>query len=158
MVAHPAPKDAVAEASRTEAAIPQRALTAAGETVAARIGRAVQDGTHVLTMELHPAELGRVEVRLSFHDGGIGVQMTLDRPETYDAFSRNRGGMEQQLADAGINLGSGGLDLRFGQQSGHPAPQPGATAIRIPLPAETVPANRQPSAVSMHDGLIDILA
>ena len=97
---------------------PAQAAAEITATVAARIGRAVQDGTHVLTMQLHPAELGRVEVRLSFHDSGVGVQMTLDRAETFDTFSRNRSAMEQHLADSGINLGTGGLDLRFGQQPG----------------------------------------
>jgi hypothetical protein len=153
-----APQDVVTEPSRLEPTTLRRAVSEAGETVALRIGRAVQDGTRMLTMELHPAELGRVEVRLSFHDGGIGVQMTLDRPETYDAFARDRGVMERQLADAGINLMTGGLDLRFGQQPGHPAPQPGGAAARIALPTSATSPHVQPPSAAMYDGLINILA
>jgi flagellar hook-length control protein FliK len=137
---------------------PQQAVQKAAETVAARIGRAVQDGNHVLTMQLHPAELGRVEVRLSFHDGGIGVQMTLDRPETYDAFTRNRDAMEQHLANSGINLTTGGLDLRFGQQPDRSVPQPPMHAVRVPLSGETAFSASPPPVRSMRNGLIDILA
>ena len=102
------------------AAMLPRVAGEAGEPVAIRIARAARDGDKSLTMELHPADLGRVEVRLSFHADGVGVQMTLDKPETFEAFSRNRAGLEQQLAQAGINLGDGGLDLRLGQQGGQP--------------------------------------
>ena len=138
-------------------ALPAQAAAEVTATVAARIGRAVQDGTHVLTMQLHPAELGRVEVRLSFHDSGVGVQMTLDRAETFDAFSRNRSAMEQHLANSGINLGTGGLDLRFGQQPDR-SPQPFAPAVRIALLADAQPSIQPTSSLSTHDGLIDIFA
>lgn len=155
---HGAPQIAGVERTQSESpTLPARAAAEATATVAARIGRAMQDGTHVLTMQLHPAELGRVEVRLSFHDSGVGVQMTVDRAETFDAFSRNRGEMEQHLADSGINLGTGGLDLRFGQQPDH-SPQPFAPVVRIALPADAQPSNQPTSSRSAHDGMIDILA
>ncbi len=155
---HAAPQIAGVERTHSESpAPPAPAAAEVTATVAARIGRAVQDGTHVLTMQLHPAELGRVEVRLSFHDSGVGVQMTLDRAETFDSFSRNRGAMEQHLANSGINLGTGGLDLRFGQQPDR-SPQPFAPAVRIALPADAQPSNQPISSLSAHDGLIDILA
>ena len=157
-VPHAAPQIAGVERTHSESpALPAQAAAEVTATVAARIGRAVQDGTHVLTMQLHPAELGRVEVRLSFHDSGVGVQMTLDRAETFDAFSRNRSAMEQHLADSGINLGTGGLDLRFGQQPDR-SPQPFAPAVRIALPADAQPSIQPTSSLSTHDGLIDIFA
>lgn len=137
------------------AALPQE-IASAGATLAARIGRAVEDGTHVLTVALHPAELGRVELRLSFHTSGVEVQMTMSRPETYDAFTRNRGAMEQHLNDAGINLGSGGLDLRFGQQSDRSMPPP--SPVRIAVPGETTTVTSQPQTRSAAIGLVDILA
>ncbi len=155
---HAAPQ--IAGAERTHSQPPAPPAQAAAEitaTVVARIGRAVQDGSHVLTMQLHPAELGRVEVRLSFHDSGVGVQMTLDRAETFDTFSRNRSAMEQHLADSGINLGTGGLDLRFGQQPDR-SPQEFTPAVRIALPVDAQPSSQPTSSVSTHDGLIDILA
>lgn len=136
----------------------RQAVGKAAETVAARVGRAIQDGTRVLTMQLHPAELGRVEVRLTFHDSGVGVQMTVDRPETYDAFARNRGAMEQHLANSGVNLTTGGLDLRFGQQPDRSVPQPSMHAMRVPLSGDAASSESPPPARTMRDGLIDILA
>ena len=135
----------------------------AGETLAPlalRISRAVQDGDKVVTLELHPADLGRVEVRLSFHADGVGVQMTVDRAETFDSFSRNRTGMEQQLAQAGIDLGSGGLDLRLGQQSGgQPDPGRQSTSFRVPAAAiATMPIGVPPPLLWAGNGLLNIVA
>lgn len=150
------PTSAVASV-KPDLAPPQIAANAA-ETATTRVVRAVQDGSHVVTMELHPAELGRVEVRLSFHEGAVGVQMTLDRPETYDAFMRDRGVMEQHLADAGINVASGGLDMRFGQQPDRPAPQPPTQTVNVPVPQDDSGTGSRAAAQSRLNGLIDILA
>ena len=144
------------EPAKPSAAGLPHAIAEAGATIAARIGRAVEDGTHVLTVALHPVELGRVEVRLAFHSSGVDVQMTMSRPETYDAFTRNRGAMEQHLSDAGINLASGGLDMRFGQQPDRAMPPP--TPVRLSVLADTTTANLQPQLRSVSNGLVDILA
>ena len=140
---------------------PASLLTAGdpGEQVAVRISRAVQDGDKSLTLELHPAELGRVEVRLSFHAEGVGVQMTLDRPDAFDAFSRNRAGLEQQLAQAGIGLAGGGLDLRLGQQSGQQESERRAGSFRVSATSAAVPAAAAPAALRwLGHGLVDIVA
>ena len=154
----PAPHTITPARATPESPALQQAVGKAAETVAAQVGRAVQDGTRVLTMQLHPAELGRVEVRLSFHDAGIGVQMTVDRPETYDAFARNRSAMEQHLANSGVNLTTGGLDLRFGQQPDRGMPQPSMHTVRVPLSGEAASSELPPRARFVRDGLVDILA
>jgi flagellar hook-length control protein FliK len=92
---------------------------APAEQLAVRVASAVQNEQRSVTVELRPESLGRVEVRLNFHDDkSVSVQMTMDRHETYTAFRENRAGLTQQLSQAGINLGSSSLDLRFNQQ-GH---------------------------------------
>lgn len=131
----------------------------AGEPVAIRIARAARDGDKSLTMELHPADLGRVEVRLSFHADGVGVQMTLDKPETFEAFSRNRAGLEQQLAQAGINLGDGGLDLRLGQQGGQPESERRPANLRTQAGSYAIAPPALPAAIAWAgQGLVDIVA
>ncbi len=141
------------------AAMLPRVAGEAGEPVAIRIARAARDGEKSLTMELHPADLGRVEVRLSFHADGVGVQMTLDKPETFEAFSRNRAGLEQQLAQAGINLGDGGLDLRLGQQGGQPGSERRPANLRTQAGSYAIAPPALPAAIAWAgQGLVDIVA
>jgi flagellar hook-length control protein FliK len=109
-----------------------------------------------MTVELHPAELGRVEIRFSFHPEGLTVRMTLDRPETFAAFSRDRAGLEQQLAQAGVDLAGGGLDLRLGQQSDQSNGYSAESTPRVKL-ASSTPATA-PASSRVRNGLIDILA
>jgi flagellar hook-length control protein FliK len=144
----------------THAAIPSAQLVSeqTHTLLAVRVGRAVQDGTSTLSVELHPAELGKVEVRLSFHPDGVGVQMTVDRRETFDAFTRDRVALEKQFSQAGIDLGSNGLDLRFGQQSGQSTPRETSAASRFVAVVQQPASGGQPARATVQSGLIDILA
>ena len=137
-----------------------RLTTETTQPLALRIARAAQDGDKVLTVELHPADLGRVDVRLSFHADGMGVQMTIHRADTFDAFTRNRPGLEQQLAQAGINLGSGGLDLRAGQQqSGQQEAAPRSSQVRAPAIASAItPVSVMRPMQWAGNGLVNIIA
>lgn len=127
--------------------------------LAARLVRAVHDGQNALSVELHPAELGRIEVNLQFHADGVGVQMTVDRRETFDSFTRDRSGLEQQLSQAGINLGSGGLNLRFGSPSGRPMPGERTASVRSGYVAAAQPvSSSRPASPIRRDGRVDILA
>jgi flagellar hook-length control protein FliK len=106
---------------------------------------------------LHPAELGRVEIHFSFHSDGMDVRLTVDRPETFNAFSHDRSGLQQQLAQAGVNLGGGGLDLRLGQQQ--PDQSGSHSSGRNP---QVTPPTSQPDATPttlwISNSLLDILA
>jgi flagellar hook-length control protein FliK len=133
------------------------ALAEARDTVALRVAHAAQDGVPTVSIDLHPAELGHVGIELSFHDGGVSVQMTLARHETYEAFSRDRVALEQQLAQAGLSLGSGGLDLRFGQkQDQQPAfaGTPAVARIASPHPAATASPAAAPSTSDVRLNII----
>ncbi len=161
----PQPSPAAPPATAAAPAVLQNSPTpyagAAGAQVAVQVAHALQNGQNTLVVALHPAELGRVEVRLAFHAGGrVDVQMTLDRPDTFTAFTRDRAALAQQLAQAGINLGSGGLDLRFGRQPADPHARANA---RVPLRVGAVAgpdgpqAALSPAAV-LPASLFDILA
>ncbi|HEX2942464.1 MAG TPA: flagellar hook-length control protein FliK [Rhodopila sp.] len=141
------------------APLPQAATEQTQAVLAARLARAVRDGQTTLTVELHPIELGRVEVHLSFHPDGVGVQMTVDRRDTFDSFTRDRANLEQQLSQAGIDLGSGGLNLRFGQQSGESASRGSAVPIRsVPAAAQPLSPRSQATRTVAGLGVVDITA
>jgi hypothetical protein len=85
--------------------------------------------------------------------------MTLDKPETFEAFSRNRAGLEQQLAQAGINLGDGGLDLRLGQQGGQPESERRPANLRTQAGSYAIAPPALPAAIAWAgQGLVDIVA
>jgi hypothetical protein len=122
------------------------------------LARALQDGTRVVTVQLHPAELGRVELKLGFQGNTLSVQMTVDRRETYDSFLQGRTSLERDFAQAGIDLGSGGLDLRF-SQSERQEPGGAARPAAASSPQTEAPAAQAPSgSMRLGGGLLDILA
>lgn len=139
-------------------ASPTQALADARDIVAMRIAHGVSTGDQTLSIDLHPAELGHVGVQLSFHDGSVSVQMTISRQDTFDSFSRDRGALEQQLAQAGVNLGSGGLDLRFGQPQGQPGFFGQAAPARVAVPRHVAAVAAPPSRLRVSDNLLDIVA
>ncbi len=126
-------------------------------SLAMHVAQALMDGDKTITVELHPAELGRVEIHFSFHSDGMNVRMTLDRPETFEAFSHDRGGLEQQLAQAGVDLGGGGLDLRLGQPT--PDQTESYSSGRNPgVASSTSQTAAAPKTLWIGNNLLDILA
>ena len=134
------------------------ATSAAADQVVIHLARALQDGTRVVTVQLHPAELGRVELKLGFQGNTLSVQMTVDRRETYDSFLQGRTSLERDFAQAGIDLGSDGLDLRF-SQSERQEPGGAARPAAASSPQTEAPAAQAPSgSMRLGGGLLDILA
>lgn len=136
-------------------------VTAAMEQVAVRVSRAMVEGARSVTVEMRPEALGRVEVKLDFRaDNSVGVQMTLDQKDTYEAFRDNRAALEQQLAQAGVQLG-GNLDLRFGDGGQQNAGDQGTAnpGQRVVAAMTTAPESQDaviPAARSQGNSLIDI--
>lgn len=142
----------------TLGSLPSQQLADARNMVALRIVHAVRDGDQTVSIDLHPAELGHVGVELSFHNDGVSVQMTISRQDTFDSFSRDRGALEQQLTQAGLNLGSGGLDLRFGQSQSQSGFFGQAVPARITVRQQTASLAAPVSQIHVSNNLLDILA
>jgi flagellar hook-length control protein FliK len=153
--ASPAPPAGGAIAPPSGPAAPP--ISTAAEQVAMHVAQSLNEGGKTVTIELHPAELGRVEIHFSFHSDGMDVRMTVDRQETFDALSHDRNGLHQQLAQAGVDLGGGGLDVRLGQQQ--PDQPGGYSSGRTPRAAMPTPSPQStPATLWVSNSLLDILA
>jgi flagellar hook-length control protein FliK len=68
-----------------------------------------------MTLQLEPAHLGKLEIRMSFDDdGGFRARLTADKPETLAALQRDAGHLHRALHEAGFDLDDAALsfDLR----------------------------------------------
>jgi flagellar hook-length control protein FliK len=95
--------------------------TPATAQVAVHIIRAVADGISRFNMQLRPAELGRVEVKLEIsRDGAVRAMVIADRQETVDHLQRDSRALERALQDAGLKANSQNLQFSLrGGQNGH---------------------------------------
>jgi flagellar hook-length control protein FliK len=91
------------------------------EQIAVQIKDAMQNGNSRLTVALHPAELGRVEVKLDIDkEKNVTATVLVDRPATLDLLRNDAKALERALQDAGLQTDSGSLsfNLRDGQDGG----------------------------------------
>lgn len=111
-----------AAASKTvqaQSARPAALANQASVQVAFELGRAAHQGLNRLSMHLHPAELGRVDVRIEVaSDGRAMAHVVVDRPETLDALQRDARSLERALSDAGLQTDSGSLNFSLRQDPG----------------------------------------
>lgn len=104
----------------------------AHEQVAVHIQRAVREGTGRLSVQLSPAELGRIHVKLEIdEDKRVTAAVTVERPSTLELLQRDIRGLERALHNAGLMMEGGDLsfnlargDQEFAQDLG----QSGASA------------------------------
>jgi flagellar hook-length control protein FliK len=92
----------------------------AGATIvpqlAAEIVRRVSAGETRFQIRLDPAELGRVDVRLSLDDGGEArAQLLVERRETYDLIARDHRVLERTLREAGYEVRDGSVQVTLKQ-------------------------------------------
>lgn len=97
------------------------------ETIA-HAARALVD--RPVELALNPEELGRIRMTLQATDGGMSVQLTVERPETLELLRRNIDLLAAELRQAGYER------LSFGftgdqQAGGQPMPRPASPAAPI---------------------------
>ena len=117
---------------------PRTALGAPTAQVEVHLARAAQGRIDRLVVQLEPADLGRVEIRLEFGaEGRVGAIISAERPETLEALQRDAAALERSLRDAGLRPDAGGLSFglqrdqqdKGGQAAGRPS-RPRAAADR----------------------------
>ncbi len=102
--------------------------------LAAGMVAAVSQQQDRLTLQLDPAELGRVEVALRVDDGGkLHAAFAIERPETLSLLQRDARGLEQMLAGSGLQLANAGLSFNLRREGG----QPGGGSARASSQPET---------------------
>jgi flagellar hook-length control protein FliK len=92
------------------------------EQIAVQIQNAMQNGSSRMTVDLQPAELGRVEIKLDVDkDKKVSATIVADRPATLDLLQRDAKALERALQQAGLQADSGSLSFSLrdtGGQSG----------------------------------------
>jgi flagellar hook-length control protein FliK len=136
----------------------------AHEQIAVQIQNAMQNGSSRLTLDLQPAELGRVEIRLNVDkDKNVTATVVVDRPATLDLLQRDAKALERALQDAGLQTGSGSLSFSLrdsgGQGGGDPRNAPGGTGTggnAADGAADTTLQPARPDVVATADGYADL--
>jgi flagellar hook-length control protein FliK len=89
------------------------------EQIAVQIKDAMQNGNSRLTVALHPAELGRVEVKLDIDkEKNVTATVLVDRPATLDLLRNDAKALERALQDAGLQTGNGSLSFNLRDSNG----------------------------------------
>jgi hypothetical protein len=93
--------------------------------------------TNRLTVQLEPAELGRVQIRVERRkDGPTLVTLTADRPQTLNLLVRDKAELDRALDQAGVPVEGRSIAFRLGAADG-PASANTATPPAAPPPATT---------------------
>lgn len=96
----------------------------AQEQVALHIVRAAREGIDHIRIQLDPADLGRIDVRLEIgHDGRVIAALAADRQETLDLLQRDARALERALHEAGLRPDSDSLNFSLRQHGGDPRRQ-----------------------------------
>lgn len=88
-----------------------------GRDMGVEIARQVSAGRQEMLVRLDPAEMGRIDVRLSFDDKGhLHATLSADSPAALDMLRRDAGDLGRALADAGIRADTS--SFRFDSRGG----------------------------------------
>lgn len=88
----------------------------AHEQVAVHLQRAVREGTNKFSIQLSPAELGNIHVKLEIdEEKRVTAAVTVERPSTLELLQRDIKGLERALHNAGLNMEGGDLSFSLGR-------------------------------------------
>ncbi len=102
-------------------------------------------GAKQFDIDLHPAELGSIHVRLSVEHSGLAqAHLTADNSQTLALLQRDSHALERALKDAGLNLAGNGLNFSLkGQEreaGGDPRPNGRSRNLSVSAIASPAPA------------------
>lgn len=144
--------------------LPPPMLGPAAEQVAINLRQAVQTGTNRIEIQLKPASLGAIDVKLDLtHDGRISVIISADRSDTLNLLRQDSAGLQQALRNAGLQADSGSLsfnlrgDAQSFAQNSPPTPAPFTTRTITSSDTGMMPtAQLLANATRAHRGPLNI--
>lgn len=87
------------------------------QTIALQIHRNAQTQVDTFRMQLHPTDLGQLEVRLKFSkDGTMKAHLVADKPETLALLQKDSAQLHKMLEQSGIQLDGNALSFDLRQQ------------------------------------------
>ncbi len=91
------------------------------DQVHVHIRKAFGDGADQITIQLRPAHLGRIDVRIeTAQDGSVTAHIQADKAETLDMMARDARSLEQALKDAGLQADRDSLNFSLrGEERQH---------------------------------------
>ena len=131
------------------------------EQVAFNLKQAAQNGSDHIEIQLKPASLGAINVKLDVsHDGRITAVISADRSDTLHMLRQDASALQQALRDAGLQADSGSLsfNLRGDAQSfaqNQSGPQSGGGGASLTATASTASIG-DAQTLRRHDGALDI--
>lgn len=91
--------------------------TAAAEQVQVAITTMKDEELNSITLQLEPADLGRVEIKMDTVEGKTSIAFLIDKPETLDSLARDARSLERMLQDAGVRADAGSMQFNLRQQA-----------------------------------------
>ncbi|SNY91118.1 hook-length control protein FliK [Cohaesibacter sp. ES.047] len=99
--------------------MPQQAAMANAQALAAQISKFANKGETRFEIRLDPADLGKVDVRLTIgSDGQARAHLFVEKSETMDFLMRDQRFLERSLQQSGINLDKQGVEYSLMNQQG----------------------------------------
>jgi flagellar hook-length control protein FliK len=103
-------------------AAPGMAHMPPAEQVGITMARMVKTGMTQFEMQMHPADLGKVEIKLEINqDGLVRATVTADNPAAYAALQKDASSLEKILQQAGLETDANSLS--FNLRDGEAQPQ-----------------------------------
>ncbi|TWA79187.1 flagellar hook-length control protein FliK [Azospirillum brasilense] len=89
------------------------------EQVAVHISKNVSDGNDQFTINLRPAELGRIDIKLDIgQDGRVTASVAVEKAQTLELLQRDSRNLERALQDAGLKADSNSLNFSLRGEGG----------------------------------------
>jgi hypothetical protein len=156
----PAPAASAAPTPAASAA-PTLMAHAVAEQVAVSLRQAAKSGDDHIQIQLQPAELGAIAVKLNVnHDGRVTMVVSADRSDTLNMLQQDSATLTQALRDAGLQADSSSLSFNLrGFQMNQQASQGGSSWRDTASTSDSDDLGAVPTVASTlrrHSGALDI--